>query len=116
MQLLITQSMALQKLRESRGGCFAGLLPGQQCRYSESCCSGPECWVFNHAQTQKTKDVHEDKRTLVILPWELQVDTEYEFQVRARPREDSYYRGFWSEWSPPLTLKTRPASTYCRLS
>ncbi|NXI55360.1 IL21R protein, partial [Chloroceryle aenea] len=61
-------------------------------------------------ETQKTKAVHEDKRTLVILPWELQVNTEYMFQVRARPREDTSYRGFWSEWSPPLMLKTSPAT------
>ncbi|XP_053936422.1 interleukin-21 receptor isoform X2 [Cuculus canorus] len=62
-------------------------------------------------ETEKTKAIHEDKRTLVILPWELQANTEYEFQVRARPREDTVYRGFWSEWSPPLTLKTSPAVT-----
>ncbi|NXM74330.1 IL21R protein, partial [Serilophus lunatus] len=62
-------------------------------------------------ETQKTKAVHEDKRTLVILPWELQANTEYEFQVRTRPRQDSSYRGFWSEWSPPLSLKTSPAAT-----
>ncbi|NXG80665.1 IL21R protein, partial [Baryphthengus martii] len=61
-------------------------------------------------ETQKTKSVHEDKRTLMILPWELQVNTEYEFQVRARPREDTSYHGFWSEWSPPLLLKTNPAA------
>ncbi|XP_005018669.1 interleukin-21 receptor isoform X1 [Anas platyrhynchos] len=61
-------------------------------------------------ETQKTKSVHEDKRTLVILPQELQGNTEYEFQVRARPREDSGYSGFWSEWSSPLTLKTSPAA------
>uniref|UniRef100_A0A8C4UVF9 Interleukin 21 receptor n=1 Tax=Falco tinnunculus TaxID=100819 RepID=A0A8C4UVF9_FALTI len=61
-------------------------------------------------ETQKTKAVHEDKRTLVILPWEFQANTEYEFQVRARPREDTGYHGFWSEWSPPLTLKTSPAA------
>ncbi|NWH67039.1 IL21R protein, partial [Geococcyx californianus] len=61
-------------------------------------------------ETEKTKAIHEDKRTLVILPWELQADTEYEFQVRARPQEDSVYRGFWSEWSLPLTLKTSPAA------
>ncbi|NWR87919.1 IL21R protein, partial [Furnarius figulus] len=61
-------------------------------------------------ETQKTKAVHEDKRTLVILPWELQANTEYEFQVRARPREDSGYRGIWSEWSSPLSLKTSPAA------
>ncbi|KAL9836008.1 interleukin-21 receptor isoform 1-T7 [Geothlypis trichas] len=61
-------------------------------------------------ETQKTKAVHEDKRTLVILPWELQADTEYEFQVRARPRENSGYRGVWSEWSSPLSLKTSPAA------
>ncbi|NXK64965.1 IL21R protein, partial [Sylvietta virens] len=61
-------------------------------------------------ETQKTKAVHEDKRTLVILPWELQANTEYEFQVRARPREDSGYGGFWSEWSSPLSLKTSPAA------
>ncbi|NXH21932.1 IL21R protein, partial [Bucco capensis] len=61
-------------------------------------------------QTQKTKAVHEDKRALVILPWELQGNTEYEFQVRARPQEDTGYHGFWSEWSPPLTLKTNPAA------
>lgn len=72
--------------------------------------------VCNHSQTQKTKAVHEDKRTLVILPWELQVNTEYEFQVRARPREDTGYHGFWSEWSPLLTLKTSPAGTYCQVS
>ncbi|NXX81725.1 IL21R protein, partial [Urocolius indicus] len=59
-------------------------------------------------ETQKTKAVHEDKRTLLILPWELQANTEYEFQVRARPREDSDYHGFWSEWSPLLLLKTSP--------
>ncbi|NXT00207.1 IL21R protein, partial [Jacana jacana] len=57
-------------------------------------------------ETQKTKAIHEDKRTLVIQPWELQANTDYEFQVRARPREDTGYRGFWSEWSPLLTLKT----------
>uniref|UniRef100_A0A8C4KUK4 Interleukin 21 receptor n=1 Tax=Dromaius novaehollandiae TaxID=8790 RepID=A0A8C4KUK4_DRONO len=62
-------------------------------------------------ETQKTKAVHEDKRTLVILPQELQGNTEYEVQVRARPREDTGYRGFWSEWSSPLTLKTSPAVT-----
>nr|XP_030141037.1 interleukin-21 receptor isoform X3 [Taeniopygia guttata] len=62
-------------------------------------------------ETQKIKAVHEDKRTLVILPWELQANTEYEFQVRARPREDSGYGGFWSEWSSPLSLKTSPAVT-----
>ncbi|XP_068764034.1 interleukin-21 receptor isoform X8 [Struthio camelus] len=62
-------------------------------------------------ETQKTKAVHEDKRTLVILPRELQGNTEYEFQVRARLREDTGYHGFWSEWSPPLTLKTSPAGT-----
>ncbi|XP_062444408.1 interleukin-21 receptor [Rhea pennata] len=61
-------------------------------------------------ETQKTKAVHEDKRTLVILPRELQGNTEYEFQVRARPREDTGYCGFWSEWSPLLTLKTSPAA------
>ncbi|NXI38021.1 IL21R protein, partial [Galbula dea] len=61
-------------------------------------------------ETQKTKAVHEDKRTLMILPQELQVNTEYEFQVRARPREDTSYHGFWSEWSPPLTLNTSPAA------
>lgn len=72
--------------------------------------------VFNHSQTQKTKAVHEDKRMLVILPWELQANTEYEFQVRARPREDSGYGGFWSEWSSPLSLKTRPAGTCCQMS
>ncbi|NWQ78301.1 IL21R protein, partial [Columbina picui] len=67
-------------------------------------------------ETQKTKAVHEDKRTLVILPWELQPNTEYEFQVRARPREDTGYRGFWSEWSPPLVLKTSPPGMYYQLS
>uniref|UniRef100_A0A8C9L812 Uncharacterized protein n=1 Tax=Pavo cristatus TaxID=9049 RepID=A0A8C9L812_PAVCR len=61
-------------------------------------------------ETQKIKSVHEDKRTLVILPWELQGNTEYEFQVRARPREDTGYYGFWSEWSSRLTLKTSPAA------
>ncbi|KFP72990.1 Interleukin-21 receptor, partial [Apaloderma vittatum] len=59
-------------------------------------------------ETQKTKAVHEDKRTLVILLQELQANTEYEFQVRARPREDTGYSGFWSEWSHPLMLKTSP--------
>ncbi|XP_071617014.1 interleukin-21 receptor isoform X2 [Heliangelus exortis] len=62
-------------------------------------------------ETQKTKAIHEDKRTLVILPWELQANIEYEFQVRARPREDTSFHGFWSEWSPVLTLKTSPAVT-----
>ncbi|NWW67266.1 IL21R protein, partial [Ifrita kowaldi] len=61
-------------------------------------------------ETQKTKAVHEDKRTLVLLPWELQANTEYEFQVRARPRKDSGYGGFWSEWSSPLSLKTSSAA------
>ncbi|XP_061330136.1 LOW QUALITY PROTEIN: interleukin-21 receptor [Pezoporus flaviventris] len=61
-------------------------------------------------ETWKTKAVHEDKRTLVILPWELQANTEYEFQVRARPREGTSYHGFWSEWSRPLLLTTGPAA------
>ncbi|NWV33300.1 IL21R protein, partial [Grantiella picta] len=61
-------------------------------------------------ENQKTKVVHEDKRTLLILPWELQANTEYEFQVRARPRQDSGYGGFWSEWSSPLSLKTSPSA------
>uniref|UniRef100_A0A8C6ZKN6 Interleukin 21 receptor n=1 Tax=Nothoprocta perdicaria TaxID=30464 RepID=A0A8C6ZKN6_NOTPE len=59
-------------------------------------------------ETQKTKAVREDKRTLVILPQELQGNTEYEFQVRAKPREDTGYHGFWSDWSPPLMLTTSP--------
>lgn len=66
--------------------------------------------MCNYSQTQKIKSVHEDKRTLVIPPRELQGNTEYEFQVRARPREDSGYCGFWSEWSSPLPLKTSPAA------
>ncbi|XP_064317338.1 interleukin-21 receptor isoform X2 [Phalacrocorax carbo] len=61
-------------------------------------------------EAQKTKAVHEDRRTLVILPWELQANTEYEFQVRARPREGTGYCGFWSEWSRLLILKTSPAA------
>ncbi|NXL84229.1 IL21R protein, partial [Alectura lathami] len=61
-------------------------------------------------EAQKTKSIHEDKQTLVILPWELQGNTEYEFQVRARPGEDTGYHGFWSEWSSPLTVKTSPAA------
>ncbi|NXU55257.1 IL21R protein, partial [Turnix velox] len=61
-------------------------------------------------ETQKTKAIHEDKRTLVILPWEFQANTDYELQVRARPREDSDYHGFWSEWSSPMTFKTKPAA------
>ncbi|NXN93311.1 IL21R protein, partial [Rhinopomastus cyanomelas] len=61
-------------------------------------------------ESQKTKAVHEDRRTLVILPRELQASTEYEFQVRARPREGTFYHGFWSEWSSPLTLRTSPAA------
>ncbi|NXL37606.1 IL21R protein, partial [Glaucidium brasilianum] len=61
-------------------------------------------------ETRKMKAVHEDKRTLLILPWELQANTEYEFQVRARPREDTGYCGFWSEWSSSLMLKTSPAA------
>lgn len=71
--------------------------------------------VFNRSQAQKIKAVHEDKRTLLILPWELQANTEYEFQVRARPREGSDYGGFWSEWSSPLSLKTSPAGTCCQI-
>ncbi|KAM9557858.1 interleukin-21 receptor isoform 1-T2 [Guaruba guarouba] len=59
-------------------------------------------------ETWKTKAVHEDKRTLVILPQELQANTEYEFQVRARPREGTSYHGFWSDWSHPLMLTTGP--------
>ncbi|NWU94449.1 IL21R protein, partial [Upupa epops] len=61
-------------------------------------------------EAQRTKAIREDKRTVVILPRELQADTEYEFQVRARPREGTFYHGFWSEWSSPLTLKTSPAA------
>ncbi|NXD15806.1 IL21R protein, partial [Nothocercus nigrocapillus] len=59
-------------------------------------------------ETQKSKAVHEDKRTLVILAQELQGSTEYEFQVRAKPREDTGYHGFWSDWSPSLMLTTSP--------
>ncbi|NWJ08509.1 IL21R protein, partial [Crypturellus undulatus] len=62
-------------------------------------------------ETQKTKAVHEDKRTLVILSQELQGNTEYEFQVRAKPREDTGYHGFWSDWSHPLRLTTSPDVT-----
>uniref|UniRef100_A0A8C0FKX5 Interleukin 21 receptor n=1 Tax=Bubo bubo TaxID=30461 RepID=A0A8C0FKX5_BUBBB len=61
-------------------------------------------------ETRKMKAVHEDKQTLMILPWELQANTEYEFQVRARPREDTGYCGFWSEWSSSLMLKSSPAA------
>ncbi|NXN11529.1 IL21R protein, partial [Indicator maculatus] len=61
-------------------------------------------------EAQKTKAVHQDIRTLVILPWELQVNAEYELQVRAKPRKGSGYGGVWSEWSPPLALTTRPAA------
>lgn len=106
----------LAKQHESRGGCFAGLLAVQQSGGGGSSHSSPKCLVFHHSQTQKTKAVHEDKRMLVILLWELQPNTEYEFQVRARPREDTGYRGFWSEWSPPLMLKTSPRGMYYQLS
>ncbi|XP_068002986.1 interleukin-21 receptor isoform X1 [Melanerpes formicivorus] len=61
-------------------------------------------------EAQKTKAVHQDIRTLLILPGELQVNTEYELQVRARPRKGSGYHGVWSEWSLPLALTTRPAA------
>ncbi|NXP75996.1 IL21R protein, partial [Ramphastos sulfuratus] len=61
-------------------------------------------------ETQKTKAVHDDRRTLLIQPWELQVNAEYELQVRAKPRQDSGYGGVWSEWSLPLVLTARPAA------
>ncbi|NXV80824.1 IL21R protein, partial [Atlantisia rogersi] len=61
-------------------------------------------------EAQETKVIREDKRTLVILPWELQANTEYDFQVRARPRDNTGFQGFWSDWSLPLMLKTHPAA------
>ncbi|NXG41171.1 IL21R protein, partial [Psilopogon haemacephalus] len=61
-------------------------------------------------ETQKTKAVHDDRRTLLIQPWELQANAEYELQVRAKPRRDSGYGGVWSEWSLPLALTARPAA------
>ncbi|CAM4616736.1 unnamed protein product [Lepidochelys olivacea] len=57
---------------------------------------------------QKSKVIPEDKRSMVLLPLEFQRDTDYEFQVRAKPRPGSDYLGVWSEWSPLLTLKTEP--------
>lgn len=59
-------------------------------------------------ETQKSKVIPEDTRSVVLLPLEFQRDTVYEFQVRAKPRPGSEYLGFWSEWSHPLTLKTEP--------
>lgn len=67
--------------------------------------------MWNRSQTQKTKTVHDDRRTLLIEPWELQANAEYELQVRAKPRQDSGYGGVWSEWSLPLALTARPAGT-----
>uniref|UniRef100_A0A8C8RS14 Interleukin 21 receptor n=1 Tax=Pelusios castaneus TaxID=367368 RepID=A0A8C8RS14_9SAUR len=57
---------------------------------------------------QKSKVIPEDKRSVMLLTLEFQSDTDYEFQVRAKPRPDSGYLGFWSEWSPLLTLRTEP--------
>ncbi|XP_053220261.1 interleukin-21 receptor isoform X1 [Podarcis raffonei] len=42
------------------------------------------------------------------LPQEFEGDTDYELQVRAKPREDSSYQGAWSDWSPKTTLRTLP--------
>ncbi|XP_074866945.1 interleukin-21 receptor [Carettochelys insculpta] len=59
-------------------------------------------------ENQKSKVIPEDKRSVVLLPLEFQRDTDYEFQVRARPGPNSDYLGVWSEWSSPLTLTTEP--------
>ncbi|XP_034639501.1 interleukin-21 receptor [Trachemys scripta elegans] len=57
---------------------------------------------------QKSKVIPEDERSVVLLPLEFQRGTDYEFQVRAKPRPGSDYVGVWSEWSSLLTLKTEP--------
>ncbi|XP_033023568.1 interleukin-21 receptor [Lacerta agilis] len=46
--------------------------------------------------------------TLWLLPQEFEGDTDYELELRAKPREDSSYQGTWSDWSPKMTLRTLP--------
>ncbi|XP_061455391.1 interleukin-21 receptor isoform X2 [Rhineura floridana] len=59
-------------------------------------------------QGQRQKLLLQDAQTTWLLPREFEGDAEYALQVRARPREDSSYRGAWSDWSPEAALRTLP--------
>ncbi|XP_028914003.1 LOW QUALITY PROTEIN: interleukin-21 receptor [Ornithorhynchus anatinus] len=59
-------------------------------------------------KSQKRKSVSEDTKTVLLLPSEFQRGTEYEVQVRAQPKPDTFYSGVWSEWSDSLIFRTQP--------
>ncbi|XP_007441996.1 interleukin-21 receptor [Python bivittatus] len=57
-------------------------------------------------QGQSQKSLLQDLRSLWLLPQEFEENTEYEFQVRSKPGEQSSYQGTWSDWSTQAALKT----------
>ncbi|XP_062999191.1 interleukin-21 receptor [Elgaria multicarinata webbii] len=65
-------------------------------------------------QGWRQKHLLQDTRALWLLPQELEGNTEYEFQVRARPAKHSSYLGTWSDWSLPATLVTLPRAPESR--
>ncbi|XP_054849010.1 interleukin-21 receptor isoform X2 [Eublepharis macularius] len=60
---------------------------------------------------QGNKRVLQDMRNLWLSPQELEGGVEYELQVRSRPRDQSNYRGIWSDWSSRSSLRTLARGT-----
>ncbi|XP_042300076.1 interleukin-21 receptor-like, partial [Sceloporus undulatus] len=61
-------------------------------------------------QDKNRKHLLQDTGTFWLLPREFEgPSTEYEVQVRARPR--SPYKGAWSMWSSPASLTTLPKTS-----
>lgn len=60
-----------------------------------------ESWL-----NQKTVQVFEDEKNLVLLRSSFQAGEQYVARIRAQPKRTSIYLGPWSEWSTPVIWTT----------
>ncbi|XP_041133293.1 interleukin-21 receptor-like [Polyodon spathula] len=58
-------------------------------------------------ESQTKKHIEEDQRNIFLLFGKLEDCSMYVAEARAGPKESSGYTGSWSEWSLPVTWKTR---------
>ncbi|XP_072288330.1 interleukin-21 receptor-like [Pyxicephalus adspersus] len=60
-----------------------------------------ESWL-----NQKTVQLYEDEKSLVLLRSLFKADEIYVARIRARPKNSSIYRGHWGSWSTPVLWRT----------
>ncbi|XP_077129636.1 interleukin-21 receptor [Ranitomeya variabilis] len=77
------------------------LMRGGELAYELSYKKDEESWL-----DQKTIQVLEDDKNVVLLRSYFQPSEQYVARIRAHPRKTSIYRGHWSEWSEMVSWTT----------